>query len=399
MKPHIPKIDLNDYSYLLPENRIAKHPLDKRDESKLLHYRQGEIKHHTFKQLPELLPDHSTLFFNNTKVIHARLVFHKSSGARIEVFLLEPISPHKDVATAMSTRSSVVWKCMIGNLKRWKKDDILTLEFNNLRLEAVIQNHQDQTVELTWNSNHTFAEVVEKAGEIPLPPYLRRNTTETDKISYQTVYSKNEGAVAAPTAGLHFTATVLEELEDKGFHKSFLTLHVSAGTFQPINVKNVEDHPMHSEQVIITKKSVEDLLNCQGSRIAVGTTSMRTLESLYWYGVKLKLNEDTDFFIEKLYPYEKKGNEVTLSEALNAVLDHMDKENLVEISGATEIFLFPGYEFRIVQGLITNFHLPGSTLILLIAAFIGEGWKTVYEQALDNNYRFLSYGDSSLLIP
>jgi S-adenosylmethionine:tRNA ribosyltransferase-isomerase len=382
-------ISLKDYHYSLPEERIAEFPLADRASSKLLTCRQGKIAHRTFRDLSSELPSGSLLIFNNTRVIPARLIFHKPTGARIEVFLLEPALP-SNYEQNMGAHGSCSWHCMIGNAKRWKSGEI---EVPELGLKAT---RQDETVTFTWSEELSFSEILDSAGKIPLPPYIHREVEESDKERYQTVYSKHEGAVAAPTAGLHFTDALLTELREKGFQEDFLTLHVSAGTFQPMKADTPEEHPMHREQIIVTKQNVKNLLT-EDSVIPVGTTSMRTLESLYWYGVKL-LNGESDFFIPKLYPYSI-ANPPSKRESLNTVLIHMEMNNVESIIGHTEIFIFPGYHFRICSGLITNFHLPGSTLILLVAALIGEKWREVYQQALTNEYRFLSYGDSSLLIP
>lgn len=382
-------IDLKDYHYSLPEEKIAKFPLKDRTSSKLLVYQQGSIAHQKFNQLGEHLPADSLLVFNNTKVIPARIIFQRATGARIEVFLLEPSRP-SNYEQNMSAHGECSWHCMIGNAKRWKEDELVIPEIG---LRA---SRENQDVTFRWDSQLSFSEILEKAGLIPLPPYIDREVNEADKDTYQTVYSKHEGAVAAPTAGLHFTDELLDELKAKGMQEDFLTLHVSAGTFQPIKADSVDEHPMHREQIIVSKANVENLLKNE-TVIPVGTTSMRTLESLYWYGVRLLEGAD-DFFIPKLFPYEER-KPISKSESLQAVLAFMDTHNLEHIIGHTEIFIFPGYDFKICGGLITNFHLPGSTLILLVAALIGDDWKPVYDQALSNDYRFLSYGDSSLLMP
>jgi S-adenosylmethionine:tRNA ribosyltransferase-isomerase len=397
MKPDIPEIDLSDYQYKLEEDRIANQPLKQRDECKLLYYSNKSIEHHQFKDLHLLLPKQSSLFFNDTKVIHARLVFFKSTGARIEIFLLEPVKPSAEISQAMNAAQQVQWKCMIGNLKKWKNEK-LELRFGSFSLQAELIDRVEQEVMFSWSARLTFSSVLEKAGKVPLPPYIKREAQPSDEEEYQTVYSKHEGAVAAPTAGLHFTTKVMNQLKKKGFGTSYLTLHVSAGTFKPISVDKVEEHPMHAEQVIVKKKNVIDLIEAKGPRIAVGTTSMRTMESLYWFGVKLMEDPNADFLVEKLTPYHKR-QDISPESAFKQVLRTMEQRKLENISGITEIFILPGYSFKATQGLITNFHMPGSTLILLIAAFIGSDWKQVYQEALGNDYRFLSYGDSSLLLP
>ena len=381
-------INLKDYHYSLPEEKIAKFPLPERSDSKLLLYEKRVISHDTFKSIPNHLPKKCLLVFNDTKVIPARLIFYKSTGARIEVFLLEPSKP-SNYERSMSARNTCSWNCMIGNSKKWKTEKI---EVTEIGLKAKRQNDE---VTFTWEQGLSFLEILELAGKIPLPPYIDREVEESDKDRYQTVYSKHEGAVAAPTAGLHFTADLLKQIEEHGIEKEYLTLHVSAGTFLTIKAETVNDHPMHREQIIITKMNVEKLLKSE-TIIPVGTTSLRTLESLYWYGVKL-LNGQTDFFIPKLYPYDQ-SELPSKNESLPAVLDFMNQNEITHLLGHTEIFIFPGYTFRMCSGLITNFHLPGSTLILLVAAMIGEDWRMVYEEALAHDYRFLSYGDSSLLL-
>lgn len=400
-------LSLKEYLYELPENKIAKFPLTERDTSKLVVYKDGQICHRYFKEIAEYLPEKATIFFNNTKVIPARINFNKSTGAAIEIFLLHPVSPTPEIALAMQVKNRASWKCMVGNLKKWKNGEILTRQIKNktfaapegLVVNAKLVNAEEQIISLEWNNDTTFAEMIDQLGEIPLPPYLKRKAEVSDKNTYQTVYSLNEGAVAAPTAGLHFTSDVLKTLGKKAIKSEFLTLHVGAGTFQPIKEEDITKHAMHSEQIIISRQNIEAIIRSENV-IAVGTTSMRTLESLYWYGVKLFLKESSEFKVEKLYPYHHDENVVPDKKtALQAILELMKIRDLETISGTTEIFIFPGYKFRICEGLITNFHQPGSTLILLVAAFIGEDWRKIYNSALQNDYRFLSYGDSSLLLP
>lgn len=396
-------ISLKDYTYALPEEKIAKFPLPERMNSKLLVYRSGKIEHTQFHELERYLPEDCALFFNDTRVIPARLNFTKETGAHIEVFLLEPVHPTRDIAQSMWVKGGCQWKCMVGNLKKWKDEQVLTVELNfrekTVFLKATITDRANQVISFQWDPAHAFVDIIQAAGKIPLPPYINREVTEADKERYQTVYSHHKGAVAAPTAGLHFSDEVLKKLQQKGITLNYLTLHVSAGTFQPIKEENVLQHPMHSEQVVVSLENLNALLANQNI-IAVGTTSMRTLESLYWYGVKILLRNDVDFHIEKLLPYEFKDSELpSPEEAFGAVKKWMLQQGLETIAGNTEIFIFPGYKFQVCKGLITNYHLPGSTLILLVAAFIGKDWRTVYQEALANDYRFLSYGDSSLLIP
>ncbi len=403
-----PKINLNDYTYNLPDNRIAKFPLLQRDHSKLLVYQQGKISEKKFYDLPELLNTETFLVFNNTKVIPARIFFRRSSGALIEIFLLEPVLPSPVVAVAMGATKSAVWKCMVGNLKKWKENEILEraipIQHENsdkINLQAKWHDKEKMLIEFSWKEEQvSFLEVLKAVGKIPIPPYLNREANEADSTQYQTVYAKNEGAVAAPTAGLHFTGDVLQQLATKGIQQEYITLHVSAGTFQPVkNKEDVQQHTMHNEQLIFSKNNIEKLLKHTGNIIPVGTTSMRSLESLYWYGVKLLGGNDTRFSIAKLFAYENEAKNIDVKDALQAVLQYMQQHNLAHIEGTTEILIMPGYQFKMCKGLITNFHQPDSTLILLVAAFIGEDWRKVYDYALENDFRFLSYGDSSLLLP
>ena len=393
-------MNLKDYQYPLPESKIAQFPLKDRSMSKLLHYENGEIFHRSFRNLPELLPKNTLLVFNNTKVIPARLFFKKNTGALIEIFLLEPVQPYQQRELAMEAFSPVQWRCMVRNLKKWKNDS-LTLQYdagNELKVRLI--DREQQLVEFSWSAEDApFAEVLDKCGKIPLPPYMHREATDEDELTYQTVYAQQKGAVAAPTAGLHFTPKILQALEQNNIATEYLTLHVSAGTFQPIKAADVREHQMHEEEVVLTRENIKNLAEHYGPVIPVGTTSMRTLESLYWYGVKLLNSEGTDFYIEKLAPYDQQDALPDKKTALKAILEHMADQRLEVLTGKTEIFIFPGYTFRVCDGLITNFHLPCSTLILLVAALIGDHWRKVYEEALNNDYRFLSYGDSSLLLP
>lgn len=408
--PTMQDIKLSDYTYDLPDERIAKFPLSKRDESKLQVYQQGKITHSVFKNITDYLPKNSLLVFNNTKVIPARIHFQKSTGAIIQIFLLHPVLPTPVINLAMAVTDSCVWECMIGNRKRWKKGDILSqilkVDGKEVEVKAEIFDEEKNHVKLFWKNldfgdkseNLKFVDLIQTLGTIPLPPYLNRETEESDNETYQTVYSEKKGAVAAPTAGLHFTQDVLQNLEKQGIKQDFLTLHVGAGTFQPIKVENIVEHKMHNEQVIFTKKNIENLLENLGNIIPVGTTSMRTLESIYWFGVKFLKGDDSPLLIEKLYPYQHE-NLPPVEDSLKAILMKMEENNTDEITAETEIFIFPGYQFKICKGIITNYHQPESTLILLIAALIGEDWRKVYHEAMTNNYRFLSYGDSSLLLP
>jgi S-adenosylmethionine:tRNA ribosyltransferase-isomerase len=395
-------INLADYNYTLPDDRVAHYPLPERDSSQLLIYKGGSISHQHFYDLPANLPEKTLLVFNDTKVIPARAYFKKDTGATIEVLLLHPEKPTRIINDAMLVKQQCIWECMIGNKKRWKEKDILTTNIIVKGQPAVLKvryaNYETNHVELSWTGDFSFLEIVRALGEIPLPPYLNRDTEEQDQRTYQTVYAHHDGAVAAPTAGLHFTENVFEKLDGKGVRRSFLTLHVGAGTFLPIKVDSVIEHRMHSEQVVFTRALIDELLQSAETIVPVGTTSLRSLESLYWFGVKLVRKETTVFQIEKLYPYPLLETWLpTAFESLKAIADFMDEQNLAQLIGETEIFIFPGYQFRLCKGLVTNYHQPGSTLILLVAAFVGEDWKKIYSEALENDYRFLSYGDSSLL--
>jgi S-adenosylmethionine:tRNA ribosyltransferase-isomerase len=394
-------IDIKTYTYELTDDRIAKKPVEPRDGSKLLVYQNGEVKHQQFTDLSDFLTSNSTLVFNDTKVIPARLHFTRSTGALIEVFLLNPILPSSVMAVAMEAKNTAAWKCVVGNKKKWKTDEVLSISHQisdqEITLSVSWENQDENQVRFRWNSDLQFSEIIEEFGKIPLPPYLNRAAENSDIEDYQTVYSKIEGAVAAPTAGLHFTDSVLNKIAARGIKNAYITLHVGAGTFMPVKHDNALEHPMHNEQLVFTKEAIQGLIENIDSLIPVGTTSMRSLESLYWYGVKLIQNPESEFFIEKLFPYEDQILP-TSKEALEAVLAKFDGQNT--LVGQTEILIFPGYEFKLCKGLVTNFHQPQSTLLLLVAALVGEPkWKEIYQEALQNDYRFLSFGDSSLLIP
>lgn len=392
--------NIEDYNYHLPEEKIAKFPLDKRDESKLLVYRDGAISETTFHHINSELPENSFLLFNDTRVIAARLIFYKETGARVEVFLLEPLKPHRDVARAMEATRRSTWLCAIGNKKKWKSGTILqktvSIGKEKITLTASCPDPESNHVDFSWDSPHSFAELIEHSGKVPIPPYLNREDQEIDKHRYQTVYSHFDGAVAAPTAGLHFTEEIIASLSQKNIRHGYVTLHVSAGTFKPVQTQNYTEHDMHREQVIISRATIEQLLQAE-TVICVGTTALRTLESLYWMGVKMLRGDTQPTFVEKLYPYSSKSRP-SKQQALEAALHYLDTANAEALQGTTEIFIFHGYAFRMCQGLITNFHQPKSTLLLLISAFVGADWKKIYEYALGHNFRFLSYGDSSLLI-
>jgi S-adenosylmethionine:tRNA ribosyltransferase-isomerase len=389
-------IDLTEYQYALPNEKIALYPLVQRDQSKLLVYQNGQIIHSQFTELSNFLPIGCRLFFNNTKVIPARLHFTKETGATIELFLLHPIEPSPLVSLAMEARGSSKWKVVIGNAKRWN-GTMLTKISGSILLKATLVDQDQSIVAFDWSPEElTFSEVITQMGATPLPPYLKREVEQNDRERYQTIYSKHDGAVAAPTAGLHFTDQVFADLKNKGIKTDFLTLHVSAGTFQPIKVANAWDHNMHDEQIHVTKANLENLQSQSTFTVAVGTTSLRTLESIYWYGVKLQHDSTADFIIGQRDPYLN-SVEITKEQAIENILRKMGADGTDQLVGKTSIYIVPEYSFKVVDALITNFHQPGSTLMLLVAAFIGSNWKAVYDQALQNDYRFLSYGDSSLL--
>lgn len=395
----VKQINISDYNYNLPDERIAKFPLEKRDSSKLLTYVSGNVSTNVFSSLPEILPANSCLVFNNTRVIQARLEFFKSTGSRIEIFCLEPQEP-SSYELSLSSTQSCVWKCMIGNLKKWK-GEVLKKEVgaDNLVLEAerLETNGNTSYIKFSWNNGVSFAEVLDLLGELPIPPYLNRKTQESDKTTYQTVYSKVKGSVAAPTAGLHFTPEVISALHIKGIKTMELTLHVGAGTFQPVKAEEIGGHAMHAEKIEVSKEFIQNLIENLGNIVAVGTTSVRTLESLYYLGVQLH-NGDTSLLVNQWEPYESE-KVLSAREALEAILNYMEKTQSNILYATTQIMIVPGYKFNIVNVLITNFHQPKSTLLLLLAAFVGEKWRELYEYALNNDYRFLSYGDSSVLIP
>jgi len=402
-------IKLSDYNYLLPEDRIATHPLLERDAAKMLVYNQiGNITHSSFKILPDYLPENTLMVLNDTKVVHARLLFQRDSGAQIEVFCLHPIVPFHEMNLAMQVQSSTTWECMAGNQKRWKIGETGTLIIAGLAIvkhfveahkQKILVTSREVIVEFAWEpANQTWAKILEMAGKMPLPPYIHREADLQDETEYQTVFAKQEGAVAAPTAGLHFTEILLEKLRTKGIKTETVTLHVGAGTFQPVEHENVLEHPMHREQMVFERPLIEKLSSDNYYVIAAGTTSLRALESLYWFGNQLQNQPDpSHFWVGKLQPYEKEET-VSLEQSMNNILKWMDDNMLGTLNGETEIFIFPGYEFKVCKGLITNFHLPQSTLLMLVSAIIGDDWKKIYELALEKDYRFLSYGDGMLLL-
>ena len=399
------RIDINDYDYDLPENRIAQHPVNERDASKLLIYRTDCLNHDTFRNIGAYIPRHSLLVFNNTRVIRARILFTKVSGAVIEILCLEPLAP-SGYEISFSSAKPVEWKCLVGNLKKWK-GGIISVPFKNkgekyeLRAEKIKDEGEAWRILFSWNcSGLSFGEVLELTGHIPLPPYINREDAPEDAKRYQTVYSLINGSVAAPTAGLHFTDDVMEKLKQKQIKSTFITLHVGAGTFKPVKSKNISDHEMHCEHFTVTQRTIEQLLEYQGNVIPVGTTSVRTLESLYWLGVKLMNDPSVDPAGLTLNQWEaySLNQGIPAADALTSILSFLKKSCRLSLEASTSIMIVPGYRFRIINGMITNFHQPRSTLLLLVSAWAGKDWKNIYNYALENNFRFLSYGDCSLLI-
>ncbi|MEZ0487818.1 S-adenosylmethionine:tRNA ribosyltransferase-isomerase [Fibrella aquatica] len=397
----LPDLSLNQFQYDLPDERIARFPLPKRDQSKLLVYKEGQISHSQFFNLPDLLPADSFLVFNNTKVIPARLLFTKSTGATIELFLLNPTPADRPVGEAMLDKGNAVWQCMIGNRKKWREGETLLLTFGEVVLIAEWEDVEKSLIRFTWQPDDvSFAELIQQAGQMPLPPYLKREPVAADSQTYQTVYAKKEGAVAAPTAGLHMTKEVLGTLAERGIGHDALTLHVGAGTFQPIKADDPRQHTMHAEQVVYTRENITNVLEHLNHLIPVGTTSMRSLESLYWFGVRLLNNHPDPFHLDQEYAYNVPAEKhPSAKEAVQAVRLYMEQHKVPALTAHTAIYITPGYQMRMCRGIVTNFHQPGSTLILLIAALVGDAWRTIYTEALSHDYRFLSYGDSSLLLP
>ncbi len=399
-------IKISEFNYPLPDERIAKFPLAERDSSKLLVYRHGEVSEDSFTSLPHYLEAGEMMVFNNTKVIQARLHFHKETGALIEVFCLEPIQPNDYVLSFQQTQECA-WLCMIGNLKKWKEGTLkrtIEVKGKEITLSATRGECRGTShwVNFAWDDDSlTFADILEVVGELPIPPYLNRETQESDKKTYQTVYSKIKGSVAAPTAGLHFTEKVLKALDEKGIDREELTLHVGAGTFKPVKSEEIEGHEMHTEYISVNKRTIEKLITHGGKTIAVGTTSVRTLESLYYIGILLARNPDAnqeELHVKQWMPYE---NTLTLTpvESLQHILDYLNRNGMDALHTSTQIIIAPGYEYKIVKKIVTNFHQPQSTLLLLVSAFVKGEWRKIYDYALSHDFRFLSYGDSSLLIP
>ena len=401
-------IQIKDFNYNLPDERIAKFPLAKRDNSKLLLYRHGEVTEDVFHNIAQYLPKGALMVFNNTKVIQARLHFRKETGALIEVFLLEPYMP-ADYEQMFQTTGHCSWLCMIGNLKKWKEGTLKrTFDVKGKEVTLVAERkedvHKSYRVDFSWDaSDVSWAELLDAVGELPIPPYLNRETQESDKTTYQTVYSKIKGSVAAPTAGLHFTPEVLADIDRHGIDREELTLHVGAGTFKPVKSEEIQDHEMHTEYICVHRQTLEKLIRHEAKAIAVGTTSVRTLESLYYIGVKLE--KTLDLSEEELHvcqwePYENAvAKPITPIKAIENILAYLDKHGLSALHASTQIIIAPGYEYNIVKMLVTNFHQPQSTLLLLVSAFVHGDWRKIYDYALAHDFRFLSYGDSSMLIP
>lgn len=395
-------IRISDYNYPLPDHRIAKHPLAAREQCKLLCYKVGgEISEGHFYDVPAVLPEKAMLVYNNTRVINARLRFRKSTGSTIEVFCLEPVAPC-DYQLIFQTTQSCTWLCLVGNSKRWKQGPLtqeIEVDGKTVTLEANRGERRGNSfeIEFSWNGGVTFASILEAIGEIPIPPYLNRGTESTDSADYQTVYSHIDGSVAAPTAGLHFTDEVLAECDKRGITRRELTLHVGAGTFQPVKSENIGEHEMHHEFISVQRSLLVDLINAEGPVVAVGTTSVRTLESLYYVGQVLETNPDADeemLTVKQWMPYSTPC-EISTKKALQNVVDYLDRHHAEAYMGSTQLMIAPGFQYRIISGMITNFHQPQSTLLLLVSAFVGEDhWRAIYDYALDHDFRFLSYGDA-----
>ena len=404
-----------DFNYPLPDERIAKYPLPERDHSKLLIYRDGAVSEDHFYNVGEYIKPSALLIYNNTRVIQARLEFYKTTGAHIEVFCLEPLTPH-DYQLSLSSTTGCTWKCMVGNAKKWHTGDALELKIKNEKLKIALQAYKEEqfgntfAVRFEWDGDDvSFAEILDAAGELPIPPYLNRKTETSDLKTYQTVYSRIKGSVAAPTAGLHFTESVLADLHRRGIETDELTLHVGAGTFLPVKTADANEHTMHTEIIAVPRETIAHILAKLGSIVAVGTTSMRTLESLYFIGCQLRNAEISKYrnidsiHVDQFEPYENESQHSALStrlstaEALQSILDYLDATHQTTLHAETQIMIKPGYTFHVVDQLITNFHQPQSTLLLLVSAFVGGDWHTIYDYALSHDFRFLSYGDSSIL--
>ncbi|MEA3460990.1 MAG: S-adenosylmethionine:tRNA ribosyltransferase-isomerase [Bacteroidota bacterium] len=404
--PEPSSIHLEHYRYKLPDEVIAKYPMADRSSSKLLLYKGGDVSQDRFSSLSEHLPRGSWLVFNNTRVIQARLHFKKETGARVEIFCLEPVGP-ADYELAFQAEAKVTWLCLVGNAKKWKSGPVCLhtrIRDEEIVLEAILMERSGDgfIISFRWsNPGLSFGEIIEHSGSTPIPPYLNRKAEQSDRERYQTIYSLNNGSVAAPTAGLHFTGDVLKQLEESKVRMEYLTLHVGAGTFVPVKETDVRKHSMHSEQVVVSKNFLEMWMSNMEGLIAVGTTSTRSLESLFWLGVKLKQSPTIDPESLAIYQWEneKLPQDIPLEDSLEVLLEYCRLHHTEHLHFSTQLMIVPGYHFRSISGLLTNFHMPGSTLLMLIAAWIGDDWKKVYDYALNEGFRFLSYGDSSLLVP
>ncbi len=405
---HPKNLSIADFTYNLPTERIAKYPFEDRDSSKLLVYKSGKISTSTYQSLDQFLPEDTLLMFNNTKVVEARLLFQKPTGGVIEIFCLEPGDEYADITSAMLQKASVRWKCLVGGASKWKHgmrlQKVITTKEGEIMLKASIVGRLGDSfiIELSWQpEDRSFADVLHIAGFIPLPPYLHRDVEEDDKNTYQTIYAKYDGSVAAPTAGLHFTNTVFEKLAAKNIQKEFVTLHVGAGTFKPVKAETMDKHEMHAEFMDVSAEAIQNLIDyCNKTVVAVGTTSLRTIESLYWIGVKVITEPEIkidQISIDQWEPYKSEWVQIKTEDALKSLLAWMQKRGLKRIITKTQILIAPGYELKVARGIITNFHQPQSTLLLLIAAIVGEAWRDLYSYALENDFRFLSYGDGCLL--
>ena len=400
-------IRIEDYTYNLPDERIARYPLAERDQSKLLQYKNNQISEHRYMDLDALLPADALLVFNNTKVVEARLLFTKATGGKIELFCLEPDSQYQDITVAMTQQERVVWNCLVGGAKKWKTDEVLSMRIlehdQEIVLEARMRNKLSDCfqIEFSWTMpNNSFAEVLHLFGIIPLPPYLNREAEKNDLSTYQTVYAQHDGSVAAPTAGLHFTSSLLQRLKEKSIHSLYVTLHVGAGTFKPVKSETLSGHDMHAEFIDVKEEDIEQLLtHHNGTIIPVGTTSFRTIESLYWMGVKANVNPESilsELEVKQWDVYQL-PQDISVENALTSLLQWMNKNSMSRLICKTQLLVTPYYNVRLAKAILTNFHQPNSTLLLLISAFVGEEWKKIYQYALDNDFRFLSYGDGSLL--
>lgn len=406
MRDNPREISINDFDYALPDDRIAKFPLEKCDSSKLLVFSNGEIQDSVFSELPSLLQSGDILVANQTRVVLARLEFKTSTGARVEVFCLEPGAAYSEIQTAMLVTGGIEWRCLVGNAKKWKENEILELsgfDDRHFSLKASLRAREQDAyvVHFSWSpADLSFAEVLDQVGNLPLPPYLKREVKQEDFERYQTVYSKDKGSVAAPTAGLHFTAEVLDALKQKGVAEAFLTLHVGAGTFMPVKSETMHEHQMHHEEIVVTLEMLKQITKLSGRLVAVGTTTLRTLESIYWTAIRI-INEPAESVVidvKQWEPYENNYREFpNWQDAFLNLIEKMERTDMDALRGQTALLIAPGYKIRTADVIITNFHQPKSTLLLLVSACIGQDWRKVYEHALRGNYRFLSYGDSSML--